>query len=94
MTRFRAPLGPGVRVDTGLEDGASVPPYYDSLIAKVIVWDADRPAAIARARALTELEVDGIPTTRDTAIDVLQSDAFRTGEYSTTFLEEWMAVAS
>jgi biotin carboxylase len=45
-------------------------------------------------RALTELEVDGIPTTRDTAIDILQSDAFRAGEYSTTFLEEWMAVAS
>jgi Biotin carboxylase len=72
-----------------------VPPYYDSLIAKVIVWDADRPAAIARAVcALTELEVEGIPTTRDTALEVLQCDAFRTGEYSTTFLEEWMAVPS
>jgi acetyl-CoA carboxylase biotin carboxylase subunit len=95
VTRFRAPLGPGVRVDTGLEDGATVPPYYDSLIAKVIVWDADRPAAIARAvRALTELEVEGIPTTRGTALEVLQCDAFRTGEYSTTFLEEWMAVPS
>jgi acetyl-CoA carboxylase biotin carboxylase subunit len=95
VTRFRAPLGPGVRVDTALEDGATVPPYYDSLVAKVIVWDVDRPAAIARAmRALTELEVEGIPTTRDTALDVLQSDAFQSGEYSTTFLEEWMAVAS
>jgi acetyl-CoA carboxylase biotin carboxylase subunit len=95
VSRFRAPLGPGVRVDTGLEDGASVPPYYDSLIAKVIVWDADRPAAITRTlRALSELEVEGIPTTRETALDVLQSDAFRTGEYSTTFLEEWMAVPS
>ncbi len=95
VTKFRAPLGPGVRVDTALEDGAVVPPYYDSLIAKIIVWDVDRPAAIARAlRALSELEVEGIPTTRDTAIDVLRSDAFVTGEYSTTFLEEWMAVAS
>jgi acetyl-CoA carboxylase biotin carboxylase subunit len=95
VTKFRAPLGPGVRVDTGLEDGAVVPPYYDSLIAKVIVWDVDRPAAISRARrALTELEIEGIPTTRDTALDVLESEAFRTGQYSTTFLEEWMAVAS
>ena len=51
MRRFRPPLGPGVRVDTAVEDGSVVPPYYDSLIAKVIVWDADRPAAIARCRA-------------------------------------------
>src|SRR5207302_4243392 len=42
IVRFRAPLGPGVRVDTAVEDGAIVPPYYDSLIAKLIVWDADR----------------------------------------------------
>ena len=46
-TSFRPPLGPGVRVDTFVEDGTTIPPYYDSLIAKLVVWDVDRPAAIA-----------------------------------------------
>src|SRR5262249_49821972 len=77
IQRFHPPLGPGVRVDTAVEDGSVVPPFYDSLIAKVIVWDADRPAAIARAvRALGELEIDGVPTTRETALEILQSERF------------------
>jgi acetyl-CoA carboxylase biotin carboxylase subunit len=93
--RFRPPLGPGVRVDTAVEDGSVVPPYYDSLIAKVIVWDADRPAAIARAvRALGELEIDGVPTTRETALEVLQSERFVAGDYDTKFLEELYAEAA
>ena len=50
LTRFRPPLGPGVRVDTFVEDGTEIPPYYDSLIAKLVVWDADR-ARGDRARA-------------------------------------------
>jgi acetyl-CoA carboxylase biotin carboxylase subunit len=85
--RFRTPLGPGVRVDTATSDGSEIPPYYDSMIAKVIVWDETRPAAIARARrALRELEVEGIPTTRDVALDVLDSVPFRSGSYSTSTL--------
>ena len=89
VNRFHPPLGPGVRVDTAVEDGSVVPPYYDSLIAKVIVWDADRPAAIARAvRALRELEVDGVPTTRDAALEILDSPTFRSGEYHTGYLAE------
>ncbi len=89
VERFRPPLGPGVRVDTFVEDGTVVPPHYDSLLAKLIVWDEDRPAAIERAlRALGELEVRGVPTTREIAIDILGSDAFRSGEYSTAFLDE------
>ena len=89
VRRFRPPLGPGVRVDTAIQDGLEIPPYYDSLIAKVIVADDDRPAAIARAvRALEELEVDGIPTTRDLALDVLRSNGFAAGEYSTGYLDE------
>jgi acetyl-CoA carboxylase biotin carboxylase subunit len=94
VTRFRPPLGPFDRVDTFVEDGAVVPPYYDSLVAKVIVWDADRPAAIARARrALAELVVEGITTTADFASGVLDGRAFRSGEYSTSFLAEQVAVA-
>jgi acetyl-CoA carboxylase biotin carboxylase subunit len=89
IERFRPPLGPFDRVDTCIEDGTVVPPYYDSLIAKVIVWDADRPAAISRAlRALGELEVRGVPTTREAAIDILRSERFQRGDYSTTFLDE------
>jgi acetyl-CoA carboxylase biotin carboxylase subunit len=87
IDRLRAPLGPGVRFDTHLEDGALVPPYYDSLVAKLIVWDENRPAAIARAvRALGELELTGIPTTRELALEILRSDGFRAGDYSTGYL--------
>jgi acetyl-CoA carboxylase, biotin carboxylase subunit len=92
VRRFKPPLGPGVRVDTAVEDGSVVPPYYDSLIAKVIVWDADRPSAIARAvRALGELEVDGVPTTRDAALEILHTERFADGEYDTKFLEDLYA---
>jgi acetyl-CoA carboxylase, biotin carboxylase subunit len=87
ITRFRPPLGPGVRVDTHIFEGYSVPPYYDSLIAKVIVWDEDRPAAIARARrALSEFELEGVPTTRGLASDILESESFLSGRYTTAFL--------
>jgi acetyl-CoA carboxylase biotin carboxylase subunit len=89
VTRFRPPLGPGVRVDTHVFEGYSIPPFYDSLIAKVIVWAEDRPAAIARARrALGELELDGIPTTRELHLAILGSDGFRSGDYTTGFLAE------
>ena len=89
VTRFRPPLGPGVRVDTAVREGGEIPPYYDSLIAKVIAWDETRPAAIDRTlRALRELEVEGIPTTRELALDVLGSPEFRRGEYSTSTLSE------
>jgi biotin carboxylase len=89
VERFRPPLGPGVRVDSAIEDGMEIPPYYDSLIAKVIVADDDRPSALARAvRALEELEVVGIPTTKDLALDVLRSAGFASGDYSTGYLDE------
>jgi len=89
IERFRPPLGPGVRVDTHIEDGAVIAPNYDSLLAKVIVWDSDRPSAIDRAlRALAELEVVGVPTTASAARDVLRTEEFAAGRYSTSFLEE------
>jgi acetyl-CoA carboxylase, biotin carboxylase subunit len=94
VTRFRAPLGPGIRVDTAVEEGWTISPYYDSMIAKLLVWDADRPAAITRAeRALRELELAGVPTTREIALEVLRSDAFVSGDYSTGTLAR-MAVAA
>jgi acetyl-CoA carboxylase biotin carboxylase subunit len=89
IERFRPPLGPGIRVDTHIEDGAVIPPNYDSLLAKIVVWDADRPSAIDRAvRALTELEVVGVPTTAAAARQILRTEEFGTGRYSTSFIEE------
>ncbi|HEX3267721.1 MAG TPA: acetyl-CoA carboxylase biotin carboxylase subunit [Gaiellaceae bacterium] len=89
ISRLRAPLGPGVRLDTYIEDGAEVSPHYDSLLGKLIVWDETRPEAIARAlRALGELQVEGVPTTRELAIDILRSEEFSSGHYSTGYLAE------
>jgi acetyl-CoA carboxylase, biotin carboxylase subunit len=89
ITTFRPPLGAGVRLDTFVSEGYTVPPFYDSLLAKLVVWDEDRPAAIARAlRALGELAVGGIPTTRELAIQILRSEEFSSGRYTTSFLQD------
>ncbi len=93
LTRFETAQGPGVRTDTFVEQGSTIPPYYDSLIAKLIVWDSDRDPAIARAmRVLRETVVEGVPTTRELALEVLASEPFRSGEYSTSTLEALRAV--
>jgi acetyl-CoA carboxylase, biotin carboxylase subunit len=92
---FHPAEGPGVRVDTFIESGTTIPPFYDSLIAKLVVWDSDRASAIARAeRALRETRIDGVPTTLDLALDVLASDPFRSGDYSTSTLEALRAVTA
>jgi acetyl-CoA carboxylase biotin carboxylase subunit len=89
LERFRPPLGPGVRVDSYVVEGSTIPPHYDSLLAKLIVWDADRPTSIARAlRALAEFEIAGVPTTIAAARDVLRTEQFQSGRYSTSFLAE------
>ncbi len=89
IERLRLPGGPGVRVDTHLYEGYTVPTNYDSLLAKVIVWDEDRNLCIARGvRCLRELEVVGVPTTRDLHLDILGHPAFVAGNISTAFLEE------
>jgi acetyl-CoA carboxylase biotin carboxylase subunit len=94
IERFRPPLGPGIRLDTHVEEGSVISPYYDSLIAKLIVWDEDRHAAIERAlRALGELELRGVPTTREAAMEILASETFRSGRYSTSFLDETQLAA-
>jgi acetyl-CoA carboxylase biotin carboxylase subunit len=89
VTRFRPPLGPGVRVDSHVVEGYEIPPFYDSLVAKVLVWAEDRPAAIRRARrALTEFELEGVPTTRELAMEILDSEPFTTARYTTAFIAE------
>jgi acetyl-CoA carboxylase biotin carboxylase subunit len=89
ITRFRPPLGPGVRLDTHVFDGYEVPSVYDSLLAKLVVWDDSRPHAIARARrALTELELEGVPTTRELALEILGSEEFRSGSCTISYLDD------
>jgi acetyl-CoA carboxylase biotin carboxylase subunit len=95
ISHFRAPLGPGVRIDTFVEDGTVISPFYDSMIAKLVVWDTGREAAISRAeRVLGELVVDGVPTTRELALAILASEDFRSGVYSTSTLAELGMVAA
>jgi acetyl-CoA/propionyl-CoA carboxylase biotin carboxyl carrier protein len=89
VDRFRAPGGPGVRVDTAFEDDAAVLPAYDSLIAKLVVWGRDRAEAIARTRrALAEFEIDGVPTTIPFHQRLLVHPVFVAGEATTAFLPE------
>ncbi len=84
--------GPGIRVDSHLYTGYTVPPYYDSLIAKLIVHADDRSQAIARMRrALEEFMVEGIKTTIPFHLKVLDNIDFQKGEYSTKFIEEKLA---
>ena len=82
------PGGLGVRVDTHIYSGYEVPPYYDSLLAKVIVWGKDRDDAIARAqRCLMEMEVVGVKTNIAFCQKILSNAYFRRGEYTTDFLQ-------
>jgi acetyl-CoA carboxylase biotin carboxylase subunit len=91
VTVFNAPGGFGVRVDSHLYSGYTVPPYYDSLLAKLIVWGETREEAIARGhRALDEFIVVGIPTTIPFHQEVLNVEAFAAGEVYTDFVEEHM----
>jgi acetyl-CoA carboxylase biotin carboxylase subunit len=88
LTAFGPPGGPGVRVDTFGFVGASVPPHYDSLLAKVITWGADRTEAIARMeRALGEFRVEGVATTIPFQQKLLRHPDFVAGRLSTRFLE-------
>ncbi len=99
VTRFIAPQAFGVRIDTALYSPYTVPPYYDSLLAKVIAWGEDRAEAIARmVRALTLLRVEGIQTNIPLHLRILEDEAFRQGRFSTQYLESilprWQAAAS
>ncbi|MDF2735265.1 MAG: acetyl-CoA carboxylase, biotin carboxylase, partial [Chloroflexota bacterium] len=88
VERYHAPGGPGIRVDSHLFTGYEVPPYYDSLLGKLIVWGPDRPAAIARSRvALEELVIDGLVTNVAIHQALLSSDAFLEGKMTTNLLD-------
>ena len=91
ITQFHAPGGLGVRMDSALYDGYSIPPYYDSLIGKLIVHGRDRPEALARLnRALGELIVDGVDTTVPLFHALLQEEDVLSGGYNIHWLEHWL----
>ena len=86
------PGGPGVRMDTMLYPGCTVPPYYDSLLGKLIVHAEDRPAAIARMRrALNELHLEGVKTTRPLHLELMDEPWFSAAQFDTGSLEGWLA---
>ncbi|MFD1138580.1 acetyl-CoA carboxylase biotin carboxylase subunit [Paenibacillus urinalis] len=86
---YLAPGGPGVRVDSAAYQGYSIPPFYDSMIAKLIVWAPTRDEAIAKMkRALSEFAVEGIPTTIPFHQRLLEHPAFSKGDFDIKFLEE------
>ncbi len=89
LTRFRPPLGPGLRIDTHVSEGYVVPPTYDSLVAKLIISDSTRDAVLARARrALGEFELEGIATTIPFFRDMLDDEVFISGVYTTGYIEQ------
>ncbi|MCX6124342.1 MAG: ATP-grasp domain-containing protein, partial [Proteobacteria bacterium] len=85
---IRFPAGPGVRVDSHLYPGYEIPAFYDSMVAKLIVWGPDRETAIRRLlRALSEFEIDGVPTTAKFHEAVLRHPQFLEGSFNTGFIE-------
>lgn len=88
ITFLRVPAGPGVRWDAGVETGSTVTLFYDSMIAKLIVWAEDRPQAIRRmARALSELVVVGVSTNQSFHVRLMHDAAFQRGDFDIQFLE-------
>lgn len=91
ITKFEVPQGPGVRVETYIREGDRISPYYDSMVAKLIVWGNDREECIARGkRALAEFHVEGIKTTIPFHQKVLDIPAFKEGRVYTDFIETEM----
>jgi acetyl-CoA carboxylase biotin carboxylase subunit len=91
VDEMRVPGGPGVRFDTMLYPGYAIPPFYDSLLGKLIVWDCDRSHAIDRLkRALRELEISGVKTTVPLFVELADDGDVRAGAVHTCWLERWL----
>ncbi len=89
VIEYLPPGGIGVRVDSAVYAGYTVPPYYDSMVAKLIIWAPTRELAIARMRrALSEFRIEGIKTTIPFHLKLMDNEAFRAGDVTTRFLEE------
>ena len=89
---FHAPGGPGIRFDSAVYSGYKIPPYYDSMIGKLIVYADDRPHCIARLRrALEEIAIIGVDTTVPLFMDLVDDPEFQAGDYNIHWLENWLA---
>ena len=94
LSRVVFPGGPGIRVDTHVFAGSSIPPYYDSMIAKIVAHGETRDAAIARMeRALRETVIEGVNTTIGLCSDVLATPEFRGARYDIGFLPSYLSAA-
>ncbi len=92
ITAYMPPGGPGIRVDSHLYPGYTVPIHYDSLLAKIIAWGIDRDEAVARmARALDDLRIEGVPTTTPFLQRVMRDETFRSGDVYTDYIERMAA---
>ncbi|MCD6461462.1 MAG: acetyl-CoA carboxylase biotin carboxylase subunit [Thermoplasmata archaeon] len=90
IVRYAEPSGPGVRIDSGVYQGFTIPPFYDSMIAKLIVWAEDRPRAIARMkRALWEYQIGGVRHNIPFHQVVMDHPAWREGNYDTSFIPRY-----
>ncbi|MCY7391321.1 MAG: acetyl-CoA carboxylase biotin carboxylase subunit [Leptolyngbyaceae cyanobacterium CAN_BIN12] len=93
ISGYLPPSGPGVRMDSHVYTDYEIPPYYDSLIGKIIVWGSDRPAAIRRMRrALRECAITGLPTTINFHQRILETPEFQQGDVYTNFVEQVMMI--
>jgi acetyl-CoA carboxylase biotin carboxylase subunit len=91
ITHFHAPGGPGIRLDSHIYSSYKVPPYYDSLIGKIIAYAETRELALAKMRnALEETVIDGIKTNLPLHLDILRSSTFQQGGMNILYLEEWL----
>lgn len=84
------PGGNGIRVDSAIYSGYTIPPYYDSMIAKIIVHAKDRPSAIAKMRsALGEINIDGVTTNLDYQYEIINHSVFQSGNVNTHFIQDY-----
>ncbi|HRU38426.1 MAG TPA: acetyl-CoA carboxylase biotin carboxylase subunit, partial [Candidatus Goldiibacteriota bacterium] len=89
ITEYNVPGGPGIRVDTHVYKGYRIPPYYDSMVAKILARGKDRAEAISRMkRALDEFVIEGIKTTIPLHRKILENENFISNNYSTAFIEK------
>lgn len=91
ISQLMVPGGPGIRIDSGVYPGYSIPPFYDSMVAKLIVWGTDRREAVERMkRALDEFHIEGIKTTIPFHKQVMVNKSFLQGKYTTAFVNKFM----
>ncbi|MCK5122108.1 MAG: acetyl-CoA carboxylase biotin carboxylase subunit, partial [Methylococcales bacterium] len=94
IDQFHMPGGPGIRCETHIYNGYTVPPHYDSMIGKLIAHGEDRASSIARMQtALSEMVIDGIRTNIQLQIDIMSDNAFKTGGQNIHYLEKKLGLS-